>query len=335
MSPFVTTGRALLAPRRLLPLTVAGAAVVGTELWATRHLGTGAILAVAVMAFAVLVPATSRWAVGRSSWRLPVYVALCATLVLFACYGPIVIYGQQPYVAHPPAAAAMLALVVLGGWMLGRDIALEGDLGRVAARSERLAREVEDARSLALRQHLDPHFLFNTLGAIAEWCREDPEVAERALLELSAMLRLLFDGIREPAWPMSRELEVLRSLHRLHALRDDERYRLSVSAPGELPQPIPPLLLLPLFENALTHGSAEAPLGMVVDTEGDSVRISLWNAGAFGGPRPGGTGIATTERRLRIAYGAAGTLAVTPETRGGIAGTVIVVAFPARMEFTP
>src|SRR4030095_12586183 len=59
-----------------------------------------------------------------------------------------------------------------------------GDLGRGAERAE----------LLALRSPLDPHFLFNTLNAIAEWCREDGEIAERAVMRLSAMLRTVLAG---------------------------------------------------------------------------------------------------------------------------------------------
>ena len=54
-----------------------------------------------------------------------------------------------------------------------------------------LERAAERAQLLALRAHLDPHFLFNTLNAIAEWCRQDGEIAERAVLQLSSMLRAM------------------------------------------------------------------------------------------------------------------------------------------------
>ena len=98
------------------------------------------------------------------------------------------------------AALGQAAGEVLGTdrWVLGRDIELSSELAAEARRAASLTRAAEDARLIAIRQHLDPHFLFNTLGAIAEWCREDPVVAERALLELSAMLHTLFEGIRAP-----------------------------------------------------------------------------------------------------------------------------------------
>lgn len=321
--------RALLAPRRLLPVLLVAIGLIGTELWATRHLGTAATLALFVALFVALVPATWRWMHERPDvLRGSTYVALGLTLVLGASLGPIALFGQEPYVAHPPAMAALLSLVLIAGWVLGRDIELSSDLVRAEERGEALGRAAEDARLLAIRNHLDPHFLFNTLGAIAEWCRDDPEVAERALLELSRMLRTLFEGIRAPLWPLDREVELLLALHRLYALRDDERYRLETELP-ELPAvELPPLLLLPLFENALTHGSAGAPMHLSVEANERTLTIRLWNPGSFGGRRSGGTGIATTERRLALAYEGRGALRVGTAERAGVAGTEAELALP-------
>lgn len=211
---------------------------------------------------------------------MTLYGLLCALLVGVTTLVLPASLHFESYVAHPPAAIAIFGLASIAGWVLGRDIDLAAGLSDALEHSALLTRETEDARLLALRQHLDPHFLFNTLQAIAEWCREDPAVAEQALLELSRMLRTLFEGIRVPFWPLSRELDVLLALQRLYALRDDERYALvaelmalgaahETSEPASDPTgegartvsalPVPPLVLLPLFENALTHGGAGAP----------------------------------------------------------------------------
>ncbi len=321
--------RALAMPRRLVPVALVATGLVGTELWATRHLATASTLALFILLFVGFVPATWRW-FRRSpdAIRGSAYLGLALVLVLGASLGPVALFGEEPYVAHPPAMAALLTLVLIAGWILGRDIELSSDLVLAEARGESLERAAEEARLLALRHHLDPHFLFNTLGAIAEWCREDPAVAEKALLELSRMLRTLFEGIREPTWPLRRELDLLLALHQLHALRDDERYRIEPQLDDVPAMEIPPLLLLPLFENALTHGSAAAPLRLSVETGDASATVRIWNAGAFDGPRDGGTGIATTERRVTLAYADAGTVRVAAAERDGIAGTEAVVTLP-------
>jgi len=88
-----------------------------------------------------------------------------------------------------------LALFLVGGWGLARDIDLDARLRAAETRAVELTRAAEAAELLALRAHLDPHFLFNTLNAIAEWCLKDGAVAEEAVLKLSAMLRTLLDGV--------------------------------------------------------------------------------------------------------------------------------------------
>ena len=81
---------------------------------------------------------------------------------------------------------------------------LEQHLLASQARAAALEREAEHAQLLALRSHFDPHFLFNTLNAIAEWCREDGLVAERAILALSSMLHTIMTAIRATRWPLAR-----------------------------------------------------------------------------------------------------------------------------------
>jgi hypothetical protein len=350
-----STWLGLAEPRRAVPIALVSVALLSTELIATRSGPATLCLALFLAAFVLLVPATWRWARrgAPSARRVVVYGLLCALLVGVTTLLWPALLRFESYVAHPPAAIAILGLTAIAGYILGRDIDLAEGLHSALERSAQLTRTAEDARLLALRQHLDPHFLFNTLGAIAEWCREDPLVAERALLDLSHMLRTLFDGIRTPLWPLSREVEVLLALHALYALRDDERYALDAqldgldapSAPNRARDAgmaeVPPLVLLPLFENALKHGGPGAPLVLRVtrepanaDDDGTpnepTLRVSLWNAGEFAGRRAGGTGIETVERRLALAYGDAATLTVEPSVRGGVAGTATCVTLPCR-----
>ena len=76
-----------------------------------------------------------------------------------------------------PSLLVEVALFWVGGWGLARDIDFEENLRKERARARELLREKEHAELMALKSHLDPHFLFNTLNAIAEWCRADGRVA--------------------------------------------------------------------------------------------------------------------------------------------------------------
>jgi LytS/YehU family sensor histidine kinase len=168
---------------------------------------------------------------------------------------------------------------------------------------------------LALRAQLDPHFLFNTLNAIAEWCRTDGETAESAVLELASLLRAVLTGVKQLAWTLDEELAVVRTVFHLHLRRDPELFELELVGDGGSIQ-VPPLLLLPLAENAVKHGPARGHRGRIVVTThhaGDRVTITVENPGRYNGPREGSHGLPTLERRLALAYGGAAKLSVRGE----------------------
>jgi len=213
-----------------------------------------------------------------------------------------------------PSLAVCMALFWVGGWGLARDIDLEAHLGRARARAEALAREADHAQLFALKSHLDPHFLFNTLNAIAEWCRADGVVAERAILQLSSMLRTMMTGITTTTWPLAREIELVDALLALHAIRDPTLFEVERVVPDPLPEiEVPPMVLLPLIENAMKHGPLARNKGTVrfaVTSSGDEVLVEIENPGAYAGPRAGGSGLPIVEKRLALAYGEAARLSI-------------------------
>src|SRR5439155_22664918 len=124
--------------------------------------------------------------------RVILYAAVGATLVIgIGRVIPDLIGAGRTFLTTEPSLAVCIALFWVGGWGLARDIELEEHLRRERARVEALSREADHAQLLALRSHLDPHFLFNTLNAIAECCRSDGVVGEEAILQLSSMLRTM------------------------------------------------------------------------------------------------------------------------------------------------
>ncbi|HYH97456.1 sensor histidine kinase [Hyalangium sp.] len=315
------TLRALVAPKRLVPILLVAASLVFAQGRFSRDplavpLGIMLCLlfvAAAPVSYRVLFPEGLDFSHGGV--RLVLYGAMGSGVVLSSGYVlPKLLHMGPTFLTQPVNLAVCGALYLVGGWGLGRDIDFEESLAKERARATRLELEAEQAQLLALRSHLDPHFLFNTLNAIAEWCRTDGAVAETAVLRLSAMLRSVLAGVRSATWPMERELDLLRTLFELHLLRDPELFQLSFEvAPGLGEVPVPPLMLLPLAENAVKHGPAAGHRGHIslalVVREHELV-FTVENPGASKGPRPGSTGLPTVERRLALAYGGAARLSL-------------------------
>jgi signal transduction histidine kinase len=247
--------------------------------------------------------------------RVIVYAGAGASVVLAVGRGlPGVAGAGITFMTTDPSLAVCMALFWVGGWGLARDIDLEENLRRARARAESLAREADHAQLFALKSHLDPHFLFNTLNAIAEWCRSDGAVAERAILQLSSMLRTMMTGISATTWPIAREIELVDALFALHSIRDPTLFTVEREVPEPLPDiEVPPMVLLPLVENAMKHGPLSRHKGNVrfsLTVAADHVEVEISNPGAYTGPREGGRGLPIVEKRLALAYGRAARFAI-------------------------
>jgi two-component sensor histidine kinase len=331
------TLRALVQPRRLTAIVLVSTALVIAQGKSSADPMAVPLGIVMCLLFAVVAPVAwrvlfpDRIDLRHGGIRLLLYGAIGAGVVLtVGVVVPRTFDVGRTLLTAPSSVTICLALFLVGGWGLARDIWLESSLVRSEARASALAREAERAQLIALRSHLDPHFLFNTLNAIAEWCRDDGEVAERAVLQLSAMLRAVLEGVQAPTWSLREELALVDALFALHGVRDPERVRLVRRLPDPLPEAaIPPMLLLALAENAIKHGVAAGHSGDVVlevqaaRTNGNLV-VRFDNDGPFTGRRTGGLGLEMIERRLALAYdGRAAFQILAKGTR-----TVAEVTFP-------
>jgi hypothetical protein len=324
---------ALLTPKRLVPIlgvTVPLLWAQRTYSWAPEALWVGLALC---LAFVLVAPVSYRVLfdgkldAAQGVLRVMLFAAIGAGVVFaFGVWLPHLFGVEATFMTARGTLVIDVALFLAGGWGLGRDVGLE-------ERVENLAREAERAQLLAIKANLDPHFLFNTLNAIAEMCRTDGVAAERAILELASLLREVLAGIDAPSWPLARELAVCKMLLSLHRMRDPDRFTAAWDVDEDATSvPIPPMLLFALVENAMTHGPSKGHRGEVrlsVAREKDHVVVRIANPGPFGGRRAGSHGLPTVERRLALAYDGRASLRVSGEDGASGPRTIAVVELPA------
>jgi hypothetical protein len=182
------------------------------------------------------------------------------------------------------------------------------------------------AQLKALQLQFHPHFLFNTLNVISGLIGVGrAHDAERLILNLSAFLRQTLDIGPDELVSVDRELEVQRPYLEIQRARFGDRLRVSYAIDQACANAMmPPLLLLPLVENAVKHSLALAE-GTVTVTigarrHGDS--LELWVADERegrenGGAVPGfGIGLANARERLNVLFGDRATLSAEPTARG-------------------
>jgi two-component system, LytTR family, sensor kinase len=131
---------------------------------------------------------------------------------------------------------------------------------------QQLRIEKKEAELNYLRSQTNPHFLFNTLNNIYSLARDKSDVAPESILQLSKILRFMLYETGGKYISIEQELKVISDYIALEKLRYDESLRINFNYDAEdLKQSIPPLLLIPLVENAFKHGASETRSQPFVD----------------------------------------------------------------------
>jgi len=200
------------------------------------------------------------------------------------------------------------------------------------ARSAELDAQLAHAQLAALRQQIDPHFLFNTLNAICGLVREQRNDSAVAMIAgLSDLLRRNAQELQRPQVTLAEELAALRGYLAIQQIRFADRLHVRIDIPPDLQETlVPSFLLQPLVENAIQHGIARRIEGGSIRIagcrDGGVLRLSVHNDGpplAQVPPRDGGgIGLANLRGRLRILYGERSGLELLDAAPGGVEALV-------------
>ncbi len=129
---------------------------------------------------------------------------------------------------------------------------------RLKQAQQQLRIEKQAAELNYLRSQTNPHFLFNTLNNIYSLSRDKSDLAPESILRLSKILRYMLYETSGSYIAIEQELKIIADYIDLEKLRYDETLRISFNSDVEnMKQSLPPLLLIPLVENAFKHGVSE------------------------------------------------------------------------------
>lgn len=196
-----------------------------------------------------------------------------------------------------------------------------------------LTTQLAEARLDALRRQLDPHFLFNTLNAIASLVERDPRGVRRMIARLGDLLRHSFEGGQEAEVALRRELALLDLYVDIVTVRFQDRLVVDVRVDdGVLDALVPTFILQPLVENAVKHGVERRTEGGRVTVEGardgDALVLRVINdasadasVAAAAGSRVG-VGIRNTRARLEQLYGTRQRFTLQRDAERGIVAEV-------------
>jgi signal transduction histidine kinase len=203
------------------------------------------------------------------------------------------------------AVAVIVGFGVLGFWEL--VFYYPGQLHEARTRALAAESAHRNAELARLRANLHPHFLLNTLNAVAGLLASEPREARQLVVALGDLLRdaLVDEGEMRP---LDHEVQWLHRYAEIFEIRHRGAIRFEWDLPADtLATPIPHLLLQPLLENAIEHGALRRPGGGTVTlrsrTSGSTTCVTVSDDGPGMAPaHPEGLGLRLVRDRLDLAY---------------------------------
>ncbi|MGB9077214.1 MAG: histidine kinase [Terracidiphilus sp.] len=241
--------------------------------------------------------------------------AAMGTSIPAGCAACLVLRFSHPVMPwHAVVATVMWSFLILFMWCsLYFSINQWHQSSKERERLLRAESEIRDARLLALRYQLNPHFLFNSLNAVSTLVViGNASAATRMLAQIGDLLRTsLYSEVTEEV-PLSQELALTKGYLAIEQTRLGERLHIDMVVPLETrDELVPSMLLQPLVENAVRYGVAPFREGgwitITSALHAGRLRIVIENSGRRGEgeqTRNGnGIGLRNTADRLKTLYG--------------------------------
>ena len=251
---------------------------------------------------------SSHFAIYRNQKKHSIYILYNSLVVLvciiagsaiqricFGYKGPLGILGSGYFARF--VLSAVLIGIIIKIILLMREGKMK-ELENQQLKSAYVVAELE-----LLKEQMNPHFLFNSLSSLSGVIREDPEMAQKYLRELSNVCRYAIPQSKANLVTVEAELAMLRSFAQLINLRLEGAFKLDIQVHEPyLLYKLPHLSLQPLLENAVKHNAATImkPLKVVIDIQQEHLVVSnnIWQI-----PQPessNGIGLANLNERFKI-----------------------------------
>ncbi|MFM2358254.1 MAG: hypothetical protein RLY16_247 [Bacteroidota bacterium] len=167
---------------------------------------------------------------------------------------------------------------------------------------------VKELELKTIKSHINPHFIFNALNSIRALVDENPSRARTAITELSNILRSSMQSENLETVTLEKELNIVKDYLALEKIRFEERLNIEFNIDEDtLAQPIPPMMLQTLVENAIKHGISKNVTGGTIKIMSDFINdhheITVENSGQLNGEiNHDGFGVRSTQDRLNLLY---------------------------------
>jgi sensor histidine kinase YesM len=351
--PDATCSRTYLLTRRLprdlavgMIFNVICAAIVTYVMHMGRNFGENLVFSMCIGSLVLLFIDGGRmvlWGRGLPP-RLPFFTLVVASVPCAHFLGSklsIAILGlpeETVRATQSENATGMLILTILVSafitwffWTRGRLATLMANAETEKARAAAIEKQAMQAQLQLLQAQIEPHMLFNTLANLQGLIAIDASRAQQMLDQLIQYLRATLSSSRAGKTTLSQEFSLMEAYLGLMSVRMGSRLSYSLQLPDTLrDEPIPPMLLQPLVENAIKHG-LEPQIGggridVIATAQNGLLALSVVDTG-LGLDSPDEpphltqctcVGLANVRERLHAMYGEHASLSLTANTPCGV-----------------
>jgi len=163
----------------------------------------------------------------------------------------------------------------------------------------------------ALTAQMNPHLLFNALNTVAATIPENPNAAEKMVIELAGLYRKTLDATRTDFHSLARELDLIKAYLTIEKARFGDRLNFAhqIDDTNLDVVIIPSLILQPIVENAVKHGLSSLEEGgtivIKVATDHGSLHLEIEDNGVgfrHSKSKGTGTGLENSRSRIQLLY---------------------------------
>ena len=221
----------------------------------------------------------SLWLIRILELILVIIVGLALNYILFIVPNRIN-YGEDIMLQQPDGRTRLIyalhLIVALIYYYFVERIQIHNQLKEIEVQSEKLQKENTQAQLLALKNQINPHFLFNSFNILNSLIELEPKRAQLFLEQLSNIYRVFLENINESLIPLQKEIEVMESYRDLLQTRFHNHLKIDIKMEGNNSELlIPPGVSQMLMENAIKHNgfNKKNPLNIEIYTEGEYLVI--------------------------------------------------------------
>ena len=296
------------------------------------------------LSIAVAVKVVAPWRKTYPIWRLVAAVAAgtaVGIVVLFAIKGYVI--GDVHYqIGTGEINVGQVFGTAMGAMIMGLCISLfflfqfreahaRAQMLKADVDRSRLSKQAVEAELKMMQAQVEPHFLFNTLASVQYLTETNPSEASQLLGHLLAYLRAAVPQLRTATTTLGQEIALIEAYLNVFKTRMGPRLEFSIEVPEALRgHAFPPVLLISIVENAITHGLEPQAEGGTVRIEamrdGERLRVVVTDTGRGVGneaAREGhGVGLGNVRERLAALYGAGATFTLEDVAPHGARSTI-------------